>query len=150
MSAAPRRPGGSVLPINHRSDRGSATGLALLMFLVVVLLAGTVADAGGAMGERVVALDTAQQAARAGANQLDLTALRRDGVIRLDPIAAQAAAQQFLQHADASGAVTATPTEVRVTVTRTRSTVLLAAIGVDTITVGASATAVPVSTGQGA
>src|SRR6266540_1331100 len=91
-----------------RDDRGSATGWALLTVLVVALLAGAVLDGGDAMAARVQALDIAQQAARSGANQLDLAALRTSGLVRFDPVAAETAARQFLAEAGATGTVTAT------------------------------------------
>jgi hypothetical protein len=126
-----------------RTDRGSATGWAMLTVLVVTLLAGAVLDGGNAMAARVAALDIAQQAARAGANQLDLAALRNSGLVRLDPAGAEAAARQFLAQAGATGTATATTTEVSVTVTRAQPTLVLEAVGVGAITVAATAHAVP-------
>jgi Flp pilus assembly protein TadG len=126
-----------------RGDRGSGTAWAIGVVAVVALLAGAVLDGGNAMAARVAALDIAQQAARAGANQLDLAALREQGVVRLDPAAAQAAATTFLSQAGATGTATATTTEVVVTVTRSQPTKLLRAIGVNTIGMTATASAVP-------
>src|SRR6266508_9781 len=126
-----------------RSDRGTATAWAILIVAVVALLSGAVLDGGNAMAARVQALDIAQQAARAGANQLDLAALRTSGLVRFDPVAAETAAQQFLAEAGATGTVTATATEVTVTVTRAQPTLLLQAVGVGEITVAATAHAVP-------
>lgn len=131
-----------------REDRGAATGWAILLVIVVGLLAGTVLDGGNAMANRVQILDIAQQAARAGANQLDLTALRGPGVVRLDPVAAEAAATAFLDQVGATGTATATPTEVTVTVTDSRPTLVLQAIGVNAIPVKATARAVPVTGAQ--
>jgi hypothetical protein len=127
----------------YRDDRGSATGWAMLTVLVVTLLAGAVLDGGNAMAARVQALDIAQQAARSGANQLDLAALRNSGLVRLDPAGAETAARQFLTQAGATGTVAATTTEVSVTVTRAQPTLVLQAVGVGAITVAATAHAVP-------
>jgi Flp pilus assembly protein TadG len=107
------------------------------------LLSGAVLDGGNAMAARVQALDIAQQAARAGANQLDLAALRTQGVLRLDPVAARTAATAFLADAGIPGTATANPDEVTVTVTRSQPTLILQAIGVDAISMTATATAVP-------
>jgi hypothetical protein len=115
------------------------------MVLVVALLSGAVLDGGNAMAARVQTLGVAQQAARAGANRLDLAALREDGLVRLNPGAAQAAAEQFLRQAGAAGTATATTTQVSVTVTRTQPTLLLQAVGVAAISMTATATAVPVT-----
>ncbi len=126
-----------------RGDRGSGSVWAIGIVAVVALLAGAVLDGGNAMAARVQALDIAQQAARAGANQLDLGALRNQGVVRLDPGAAQAAAQAFLREAGATGTATATIAQVSVTVTHSQPTLVLQAIGVDSIGMTATATAVP-------
>lgn len=126
-----------------RGDRGSATAWALGVVAVVALLSGAVLDGGNAMAARVQALDIAQQAARAGANQLDLGALRERSLVRLDPTAAQAAAAAFLRQAGATGTATATTAQVTVTVTRSQPTLLLQAIGVNAIAMTAIATAVP-------
>lgn len=126
-----------------RGDRGSGTVWAIGVVAVVALLAGAVLDGGNAMAARVAALDVAQQAARAGANQLDLAALREHGVVRLDLVAAQAAATTFLAQAGATGTATATTTEVVVTITRSQPTKLLRAIGVNSIAMTATASAVP-------
>jgi Flp pilus assembly protein TadG len=129
-------------PGRLREDRGSATAWAIGIVAVVALLAGAVLDGGNAMAARVQALDIAQQAARAGANQLDLGALREHGVVRLNPGAAQAAAAAFLAQSGATGTATATANEATVTVTRSQPTLVLQAIGVDAISMTATATAV--------
>jgi hypothetical protein len=126
-----------------RGDRGSGSIWAIGVVAVVALLAGAVLDGGNAMAARVQALDIAQQAARAGANQLDLGALRNQGVIRLDPGAARAAAEAFLRESGATGTANATIAQVSVTVARSQPTLMLQAIGVDSIGMTAIATAVP-------
>ena len=130
-----------------RADRGSATGWAIGTIIVGLLIVALVFDGAAAMTARATALDVAQQAARAGADQLDLALLREQGVVAIDPAAAQATAQQWLHNADAEGAANATPSEVTVTVTVTQPTVLLAAVGIPMFTITAAATAQPL-TGQ--
>ncbi|HEX8629216.1 MAG TPA: pilus assembly protein TadG-related protein [Catenuloplanes sp.] len=129
-----------------RDDRGSATGWAIGMMLVTMLLIFLVVDGGRAMTAKVAAVDAAQQAARAGADQLDLLALRTTGAVRLDPAAAQAAAEAFLANIGASGTASATAESVTVTVTRTDPTLLLNQVGVPRITLSATAIAQPVTT----
>jgi len=125
-------------------DRGSATAWGLLIIIVGLLLTGAVLDGGNAMAAKARTLGIAQQAARAGANQLDLAALRNQGLLQLDPTAAQTAAAIFLEQAGATGTVTATVTQVTVTVTARQPTQLLSAIGIATIPVTATATAAPI------
>lgn len=117
----------------------------LFLIVVVLVLAGTMIEGGNAMSARGHATDIAQQAARAGANALDLTALRTDGVVRLDPAAARTTATTYLTQVGETGTVTATPTQVTVTVTLTRPGILTPILGLATLTVHATATATPVT-----
>jgi hypothetical protein len=112
--------------------------------MVGLLLAALLFDVAAAMSAKASTLQVAQQAARAGADQLDLVTLRTTGQTRLDPAAAQTAAEQWLDQAGAAGTATATTEQVTVTVTVTQPTVLLAAVGVATFTLSATATAQPV------
>jgi hypothetical protein len=128
-----------------RADRGSATGWAIGTILVGLLIVALVFDGAAAMTARATALDVAQQAARAGAGQLDLALLREQGVVAIDPAAAQVTAEQWLHNADAEGAVSATAADVTVTVTVTQPTVLLAVVGIPTFTITAAAAAQPLS-----
>ncbi|MBO3102627.1 pilus assembly protein TadG-related protein [Cellulomonas fengjieae] len=68
--------------------------IGLIVMLMVV--AGLVVDGGRAVNARAALSDDAEQAARAGANQLDLAALRGSGEVRIDPAAAESAAEDFL------------------------------------------------------
>ncbi|QFG26998.1 pilus assembly protein [Actinomadura sp. WMMB 499] len=64
---------------------------------VVFLLAGLLVDGGLAIHARQRAADMAEQAARAGANEIDLAALRATGDPVLDPGRARAAACELLR-----------------------------------------------------
>jgi hypothetical protein len=123
------------------TDRGSATGWAIGVMLIGLLLAALVFDGAAAMTSRAQALDIAQQAARAGADQIDLVTLRTTGAVQLNPPAAEAAARDWLAQAGVAGTVTATTDQVTVTVTTTETAVLLAAVGVSTYTLTATGTA---------
>jgi hypothetical protein len=109
--------------------------------MVGLLLAALVFDGAAAMTAKASAMHVAQQSARAGADQIDLAALRTTGDVQLDPAAAEAAALGWLDQAEATGTATATTEQVSVTVTVTQPTVLLAAIGVTTFKLSATATA---------
>jgi Flp pilus assembly protein TadG len=128
-----------------RDDRGSATTFGLFLIMVVLVLAGAMIEGGNAMSARGHATDIAQQAARAGADKLDLAALRENGLVRIDPAGAQAAATAYLAQVGESGTVTATPTQVAVTVTVTRPGILVPILGIQTLTVRATATAAPIT-----
>jgi Flp pilus assembly protein TadG len=126
-------------------DCGSATVFGLFLIVVVLVLAGAMIEGGNAMSARGHATDIAQQAARAGADKLDLAALRENGLVRIDPAGAQAAATAFLAQVGETGTVTATPTQVSVTVTVTRPGILVPVLGINTLTVRATATAAPIT-----
>jgi len=140
ITADPRwRPGPA-----GRGDRGSATAFGIFLIVVVLVLAGTVIEGGNAMSARGHATAVAQQAARAGADKLDLVALRERGLVRIDPGAAHAAATDYLRRVGETGTVTATTMLVRVTVTGTRPGILVPVLGIETLTVQATATAAPI------
>jgi Flp pilus assembly protein TadG len=128
-----------------RGDRGSATAFGLFLIVVVLVLAGAMIEGGNAMSARGHATDVAQQAARAGADKLDLAVLRNDGLVRIDPAAAQSGATAFLAQVGETGTVTATPTQVFVAVTVTRPGILVPILGIKTLTVRATATAAPIT-----
>ena len=133
-----RQPGTAI----HR-DRGSGTALGMFLIFVVLVLAATLLESGNTMRASSHATDVAQQAARAGADKLDLGALRNNATLRIDPVAAKAAALAYLRQVGETGSVQATPTGVTVTVTLTRPRVLLPLVGIKTITVTSTASATP-------
>lgn len=124
-------------------DRGQISVGTAGVFLMLIVLAALLYDPGMTIAARVAALDTAQAAARTGADQLDLTLLRTAGIVQIDPAAAHAAATTFLQQTGTDAVVSATTDQVTVTITHHRPTVLLGIVGVDTLPVEVSATAQP-------
>lgn len=127
-----------------RSDRGSGTGWAIGITIVGLLAVFLTFDTATAIETKAAIVDVAQQAARRGADQLDLAVLRSSGQVQLDPAAAQAAAEQWLAQAGHTGTVAATTEQVTVQVTITQPAMLLAAVGVDDYTLTARATAEPI------
>jgi Flp pilus assembly protein TadG len=109
------------------------------MVLGLLMVAGLVLDGGLALAGKVQAIDEAQEAARAGAQQLDLTTYRDSGQVVLAPNQAVAAARTYLTatgNTDAASAtVTVTGDRVAVTVTRHQPTQLLGLLGLGSLTV---------------
>ncbi|UBU14609.1 TadE/TadG family type IV pilus assembly protein [Nonomuraea gerenzanensis] len=64
-------------------ERGSMSVFTVLFSVVVFLLAGLLVDGGSAINARLRAADVAEQAARAGADELDVDHLRATGQARL-------------------------------------------------------------------
>jgi Flp pilus assembly protein TadG len=131
-------------------DAGHVTAFVILLVLAALMVCGLVLDGGLALSAKAQAMDTAQEAARAGAQQLDLTLYRSTGIARLDPAKAAAAAQDWLGAAGVEGQATATTTTVTVSVTRTTRTQLLQLVGVRQLRVSAQATATAVQGVTGA
>ena len=77
-------------------DRGQVTGFVVLITAVLVLLAGLVADGGLGLSAKLEAINTAQEAARAAAQNLDLTSVRTGGRVRIEPADARRAAEEYL------------------------------------------------------
>ncbi|MEV0581816.1 pilus assembly protein TadG-related protein [Nonomuraea sp. NPDC050310] len=68
---------------SRRDDRGSMSVFTVLFSVVVFLLAGLLVDGGSAINARLRAADVAEQAARAGADRIDVEHLRETGQARL-------------------------------------------------------------------
>lgn len=129
--------------LSANGDRGSVSLLAVIVALGLIVMIGLVYDGGRALAARAQATGIANEAARAGADQLDTAYLRATGITRLDPGAAHTAAADWIAAAGHTGTITASTTEVTVTVTIETPTQLLTAVGIGSITVDAEATARP-------
>lgn len=99
----------------HTSDTGQATAFLIIMAAALLLLVALVFDVGAALAERNRNLQLAQEAARAGAQQIDLATYRREGTVTLNPAAATSTAQSFLTDAGVHGSATVDGDVVTVT-----------------------------------
>ncbi|MDM7831252.1 TadE/TadG family type IV pilus assembly protein [Cellulomonas edaphi] len=125
-------------------DTGTMSVFVIGLIVVLMALAGLVVDGGRAINARATAADDAEQAARAGANQVDDVALRGRGTVVVDEAAAREAALSFLSHqgydrGDVRVAVRAD--SVDVSVSDDVPTTLLSLVNIDTFHVTGSATA---------
>jgi Flp pilus assembly protein TadG len=130
-----------------RDDSGAATLFVIGLAVMLLVVAGLVVDGGLAINARSTAFDIAEQAARAGATQVNEDVLRDTGRVEIDDGAARREAGEFLARAlnDKSGGnpgITTNANEVTVTITGRRvETALLGLIGVQEFTINAEATA---------
>ena len=124
----------------QRGERGASALIVVLFAVALLAVAGLVIDGGYALGAKREAMNSAEQAARAGADALNQGALR-DGETKVDPGKAVAAAQSYLHSVGAQGTVSVTGGEVSVTVTAHQDTRILTAVGLGSIPVKATATA---------
>ncbi|GAA1895058.1 TadE/TadG family type IV pilus assembly protein [Streptantibioticus ferralitis] len=125
-------------------DGGQVTAFLVIIVVAVIMFAGLVLDGGLALAAKVRAIGEAQEAARAGAQALDLAAYRAHGTVRLVPHQARALASRFLASTGDTGTVTATANTVTVTVTAHQHPQLLGLLGIGSLTVTGSGTAHPV------
>lgn len=127
----------------HEDEDGRVTAFVVVMALAALLFAGLVLDGGLALAAKVRAIGEAQEAARAGAQEIDLTAYRADGTLRLVPQQASTAARNYLAAAGHTGTVSVAGNTVNVTVSITQPTQLLGLAGIGSITVTATGQAQP-------
>ncbi|MFF4508933.1 pilus assembly protein TadG-related protein [Streptomyces sp. NPDC001401] len=125
-------------------DKGQIAVFGVVITAATVMFAGLVLDGGLALAAKSRALGEAQEAARAGAQAIDVAAYRRDGTWALAPGEARKRARTYLSSTADEGSVAATTTSVSVTITARQSTELLRLFGVDELTVTAVGSARPV------
>lgn len=124
-------------------ERGSVLITGLLLTLALLMVLGAAVDIGHAFIVRRDLTSLADDAALAGAQQLNQQAIQQ-GQIALDPAQAQAAALSTLSGEPGIQArADATPAEVHVQVTRRFPTILLRLVGLSDLTVSAQANAAP-------
>jgi Flp pilus assembly protein TadG len=125
-----------------RDERGALTLFVAILFPALLAFAGLVVDTGTKLDNYEKASAYAQEAARAGAGQVDQSEAYSKATFVVDGPEAVAAAQAYLAAADVSGSVTAVGDDaIRVTVTITTPTKILSIVGIDTVTSTSTATA---------
>ncbi|MCK2221273.1 Tad domain-containing protein [Actinomadura sp. ATCC 31491] len=128
-------------------ERGSMSVFTVLFSVVAFLLAGLLVDGGGAINARLRAADVAEQAARAGADQIDVDQLHADGETRLlgeDQVCARADEIVAAQGDDVRGGRCAVEqNQVTVTVSVRWQAFFLGAIGFPGSDLTGEATAAP-------
>ncbi|MCA1983988.1 MAG: TadE/TadG family type IV pilus assembly protein [Nocardioides sp.] len=127
----------------ERTERGAATAFFLMLVVVLFACAGLVFDGGSALNARMRLADVAEQAARAGADQIDVEALRNSGALEVNTEAARQAASDWMRAAGYPDAQVRIDDDGRVSVTgsATGDTQILGLVGFSTFTVHATATA---------
>jgi hypothetical protein len=121
----------------------SISAFVILLMLAVFALMGLVVDGGSALSAQQAASDEAEQAARAGAGQLSINALR-SGVVQLNQPKAISRAEQFTEEAGHPGTATVSSGTVTVRIEYQMPTVILGIIHIPFIKISATASAVDV------
>jgi Flp pilus assembly protein TadG len=128
------------------SERGAVSVLVVGIAIALFVMAGLVVDGGNAINARQKISDDVEQAARAGADQIDVLALRQSGVIVVLEGQARTAARSYLVglgYDPSRIGVDVAGNEVTVSAEDTISTQLLTLIGRNTFEVEGTATARP-------
>lgn len=118
-------------------DDGALTVFFVLLVPALVLVAGLVFDGGQLLAARRAVQDAAQDAARAGAQAVDVAAVREGHTMLAGPRAA-VAARTWLAAEGESGSVSVSGDTVTVTVRRAVPLALLGAVGLSSRTVSAT------------
>ncbi|HET6651722.1 MAG TPA: pilus assembly protein TadG-related protein [Nocardioides sp.] len=82
--------------VRRGDESGTATAFVVGFAIVLLACAGLVIDGGTALNARMTLADDVEQAARAGAQEIDIVALRANDVVQLDPRAAEGRAHAYL------------------------------------------------------
>lgn len=98
-------------------DRGSVSAFVAVIAIALVAVAGLVYDGGQILNAQARARDLAANAARAGAQEIDLDTLRAEQAVTLDPDRARTAALDHLTRAGATGTAEVFGSRITVTVT---------------------------------
>ncbi|MGW1944967.1 pilus assembly protein TadG-related protein [Streptomyces sp. NPDC001940] len=122
-------------------DSGQVTAVVVVSVAGLFLFAGLVIDGGLALAGKVRAADTAQEAARAACQEVDLDYLRATHHTRLNTSQAASVARGRVAAVGDTARVQVREDQVRVSVTHIQRTQVLSLVGLDRLTTTASATA---------
>lgn len=136
-----KRPSGTTRRRAQYRDSGQVTVVVVVSVAGLFLFAGLVIDGGLALAGKVRAADTAQEAARAACQEVDLDHLRAAHRLRLDAPTARTAAHARVAAVGDTARVRVHESQTQVTVTHTQPTQVLSLIGLGQLTTTASATA---------
>lgn len=120
-------------PAQAEAERGSVTVFFLVTTAAIIAALGLAADVGETLAISAQVTDEAEQAARIGADQLNLADLRA-GHITIDPATATAAAQTYLRQFGDTGTVTVHGTDLDVSAQRPILAQFLEVLGVPGLT----------------
>jgi Flp pilus assembly protein TadG len=126
-----------------QDERGSVSAFVALLLVALVALAGLVVDGGAAVSAHQAAVDEAEQAARAGAGALSVTALRTGSLV-IDRDAAVRAAEAFMSSAGHPGTAVVSAGTVTVSIHYRIPTSVLGIVRITSLPVTATASAVDV------
>jgi hypothetical protein len=125
----------------NRDQQGTITAFVAGVTVALLAMAGLVADGGYMLAARRQAFDEAEAAARAGAQAVDVDALRDRGIVQLLPEQATQDALAYLERTGHHGTIEVTGDSITVHVTFHRPMSMLGLIGLGTKTITGDGTA---------
>lgn len=120
---------------DRQREDGSLSILVVGLATALLMVSGLLYDGGQVLTARREAFAVADNAARAGAQALDVGTLRTSGTTRLDPMAASEAVRRYLDRVGHTGTVLVDGDRIEVVVSVTVDMHLLSAVGLVTRTV---------------
>lgn len=129
------------MKVNARSDCGTVTAFVVSFAIALLAVGGLVLDGGYLLAARERAYDEADAAARAGAQAIDVDALRSGGPATLSLTDVEQRVDDYLRASGHEGVVEVNGDQVTVTIAHDRSMVLLGAFGLGPVTIEATGTA---------
>jgi Flp pilus assembly protein TadG len=130
-------------------ESGQLSAFVVVLALPFIAVAGLVYDGGQVLAAHEQAIQSAFEAARAGAQALDQGVLRSSGEVTLDTRQARADALSYLAAVGQSGTVSVSGDAVTVTVSMRHPLAVLSALGLGPVTVSGTATATAVQGVEG-
>jgi hypothetical protein len=124
-----------------RGDDGTVTAFVVCFTIALIAVAGLVVDGGSILAARQHAFEDADAAARAGAQAIDVAALRDGQPVSLNPDRARQLAEAQLAASGERGTVAVNGDQVTVVITRTQPLSILGFVGLSSVTIHASGTA---------
>ncbi len=130
----------------RRLERGAASIFVIGMSIVLLVCGGLVVDGGLAINARMKAADDAEQAARVGADSIDVDALRSTGVVTVNEGLARQRAAGYLEgrgYTPGRYQIAVVGNAVEVQVQTTSDTTLLQLVNIPPFQINAAATSEP-------
>ena len=124
-----------------RGEAGTVTAFVAAFAVALLAVAGLVVDGGYMLAGRRAAFDEAEAAARAGAQAIDVDALRESGPVLVRPDEARQRVSDYLGRTGHEGSADVNGDTVTVHVRIKRDLTILGLIGVGPVTIDASGTA---------
>ena len=118
-----------------RSESGSVTAFVTVFTVALLGVAGLVFDGALLLAAHQRAFNEAEAAARAGAQAVDVDAIRAGAGVQLDPLEAERRARDYLSSIDRDGTVEVTDDTVRVRLAFRQDLTILRAFGLGARTI---------------